>query len=38
MAKKKEPTKTVAERTTGEERDKVVDATTAEIQIGRAHV
>ncbi|MBF0598711.1 recombinase RecA [Atopobiaceae bacterium FL090493] len=32
MAKKKEPTKTVAERTTGEERDKVVDATTAEIR------
>lgn len=32
MAKKKESTKTVAERTTGEERDKVVDATTAEIR------
>lgn len=32
MAKKKETTKTVAARTTGEERDKVVDATTAEIR------
>ncbi len=32
MAKKKESTMTVAERTTGEERDKVVDATTAEIR------
>ncbi|MEY8436480.1 recombinase RecA [Atopobiaceae bacterium 24-176] len=32
MAKKKEATKTVAARTTGEERDKMVESTTAEIR------